>query len=104
MNHHFLDKFKSIGFNMIKFNKTTAGTVSEWSYHPHWLKDKYFTLVLFSHYNSPINNPDFRLYIHNKDGSFYSCVFQSEYSKRINSIFDNIFSIELRDNKIDKII
>lgn len=102
----YLNRFIDIGFNLIKTNKTHLGEGFEYKYYSPYLVDKHFTLVLFKRYSG--STGDFRLYIHhNKDGSYNQSPFQCHYESNkiyLNNKFDEIFHIELKVIKREKIL
>jgi hypothetical protein len=104
-NHPFLNRFKSIGFTLVKSMGRIYGNTCEFSYHPQWLEDKHFTLIVFQ--GNP-DNVEFRLFIHNNsDSSYHHSPFQLAYNRNetyLNSEFDRIFMVELRNNQINQLL
>lgn len=111
---------ESIGFTFYK-SSTHFGRLSisyEYKYYPSYFDGKHYTLLLFCNicsYKRDLSSldkstVDHRLYIHkNLDGSFYSSPYQIDSSsednqKRIIEKINKIFSLELRDKKLNELI
>lgn len=109
---------ESIGFTFYK-SSSNFGRLSisyEYKYYPTYFTDKHYTLLLFcdicSYKGGLVDKTkiDHRLYIHkNLDGSFYSSPYQISSSsednqKRIIEEINKIFSLELRDKKLNELI
>lgn len=112
---------ESIGFkfhnNSIMNKDMKYGTAHKYKYYPDYFTDKHYTLILFSNDKvllngslSPVTFVDHRLYIHkNSDGSYHDSPYQinsySENNKKyIIEKINKIFSIELRDQKLNELI
>jgi alpha-L-fucosidase len=123
-NHTFesdvINLMETIGF---KFNKSydnngetkMAGVAYEYKYYPEYFTDKHYTLILFYSTIESLESKkiltitEHRLYIHNSDGSYNDSPYQlSSWSKDnrnyIMEKINKIFSLELRDQKLNKLI
>ncbi len=99
----FIDKFIQIGFKEVNRSYPGAGWAIDYKYHPEYLSPRYYTLILFSHSNGEIDfeKADYRLYIHNNDGSFSESIFQTNYDRckdYLDDKFKEVFKSEIRDS------
>ena len=107
MRNEVFRKIKELNvFTLHKREKTSVGRVFEYKYRPKYMKDTHYTLIIFIHKGSLTR--DFRLYLHNKNGSFNKsffgisdhCDWNINYlSEKINKIF----YVEFRNLKLKKI-
>lgn len=108
MRNEIFRKIKELNiFSLHKRGKTSMGRIFEYKYHPRYMKNTHYTLVLFIHKNSLTR--DFRLYLHNKNGSFNKSFFQiSDHSdwniNFLNEQIDNIFGVEFRNLKLKRLL
>lgn len=93
---------------------SSAGAGLEYKYYPDYMNNHY-TLVVFSNILRSGVRPDdytytdYRLYIHNPEGKYVDSLFQMSVpsdapemqTNRILSKIEKIFTIEIRDKKIN---
>lgn len=121
-NKEFIELFIEIGFTLYKESSTIIGENKEYKYYPDYLEhNRHYTLVIFKSNNFMVklneknNSTSFRLYIHRTvvdysvEGTFVSSPFQIDtYTKsnveRLTNKINEIFSAELRDIKLNKIL
>ena len=101
-----LDIFLKIGFRFFSYDEPGAGKAYEYKYYPDYLDDKHYTLIVFKVYYS--ESLDWRLYVHNTDGSFNDSIFQISdgCESNINFIYNKIyktFVLEMRDIKLQEL-
>jgi hypothetical protein len=108
MRNEIFRKIKKLNvFSLHKREKTSMGRIFEYKYHPNYMKNVHYTLVLFIHKISL--SRDFRLYLHNSDGSYNDSFFQisddSDWNINfLNEQINKIFYVEFRNLKLKKII
>ena len=116
-----IDMFLDIGFELVGQEDNEYGYLREYKYYPSYMEDNHYRLVLFTYVNFSMRNSflelkgkeirdsDWRLYMHrNSDDGFVDSLFQlSDYSDfnkvLIKKYFDRIFSIEIRDKKLEEL-
>jgi hypothetical protein len=116
-----IDMFLDIGFELVGQEDNEYGYLREYKYYPSYMEDNHYRLVLFTYVNfsmkryqsnefdCQIRDSDWRLYMHrNSDDGFVDSLFQlSDYSDfnkvLIKKYFDRIFSIEIRDKKLEEL-
>ncbi len=109
----FLNRFLEIGFEQSKPETWSgAGWGIEYAYYPNYLGENHYTLVTFTHGSESgiRENTEYRLYIHrNLDGKYVDSPFQLSYDrdcnkKYLDNQFNQIFNLELRDNKLKELL
>ena len=80
----FIDRFIEVGFKQVSGREWTGiGWTRELKYYPSYLVYKHYTLVTFSHVkDESLENCEYRLYIHNADGTYADSIFQTTHTSK----------------------
>lgn len=114
-----LNRFLEIGFKLIKTGSDLGFKYNKYEYHPDYMGNYYVLETVHSdevifengHLYSTGNelNIEYTLSINNFDNKYIGTLFsRNDYSdddlKYMNSEFERIFKIELRDDKLNQIL